>query len=110
MIFSCVVSFQSKKKKIPDLSLPPCILKGLDQGTRRAMCLSRESILGPPAQQAKTPCKDILMALSTGFPNFDLYLYNPPKLQCHKLFGLGIGADFDLNGDIFDIEMWRFEQ
>jgi hypothetical protein len=23
---------------------------------------------------------------------------------------LGIGADFDLNGDIFDIEMWRFEQ
>ncbi len=23
MIFSCVVSFQSKKKKIPDLSLPP---------------------------------------------------------------------------------------
>jgi hypothetical protein len=26
MIFSCVVSFQSKKKKIPDLSLPPCII------------------------------------------------------------------------------------
>ncbi len=24
MIFSCGVSFQSKKKKIPDLSLPPC--------------------------------------------------------------------------------------
>jgi hypothetical protein len=27
MIFSCVVSFQSKKKKIPDLSLPPCMLR-----------------------------------------------------------------------------------
>ncbi len=26
MIFSCAVSFESKKKKIPDLSLPPCIL------------------------------------------------------------------------------------
>ncbi len=25
MIFSCAVSFESKKKKIPDLSLPPCI-------------------------------------------------------------------------------------
>ncbi len=24
MIFSCVVPFKSKKKKIPDLSLPPC--------------------------------------------------------------------------------------
>ncbi len=24
MIFSCAVSFESKKKKIPDLSLPPC--------------------------------------------------------------------------------------
>jgi hypothetical protein len=24
MIFSCVVSFKRKKKKIPDLSLPPC--------------------------------------------------------------------------------------
>jgi hypothetical protein len=26
MIFSCAVSFESEKKKIPDLSLPPCIL------------------------------------------------------------------------------------
>ena len=26
MIFSCAVSFESKKKKIPDLSLPPCNL------------------------------------------------------------------------------------
>jgi hypothetical protein len=25
MIFSCAVSFESKKKKIPDLSLPPCM-------------------------------------------------------------------------------------
>jgi hypothetical protein len=25
MIFSCVVSLKRKKKKIPDLSLPPCI-------------------------------------------------------------------------------------
>jgi hypothetical protein len=25
MIFSCAVSFESKKKKIPNLSLPPCI-------------------------------------------------------------------------------------
>ncbi len=25
MIFSCAVSFESEKKKIPDLSLPPCI-------------------------------------------------------------------------------------
>jgi hypothetical protein len=25
MIFSCVVPFKRKKKKIPDLSLPPCI-------------------------------------------------------------------------------------
>jgi hypothetical protein len=25
MIFSCVVPFESKEKKIPDLSLPPCI-------------------------------------------------------------------------------------
>jgi hypothetical protein len=25
MIFSCAVSFEGKKKKIPDLSLPPCI-------------------------------------------------------------------------------------
>jgi hypothetical protein len=25
MIFSCAVSFESKKKKIPDLSLLPCI-------------------------------------------------------------------------------------
>jgi hypothetical protein len=24
-IFSCAVSFESKKKKIPDLSLPPCM-------------------------------------------------------------------------------------
>ena len=24
MVFSCAVSFESKKKKIPDLSLPPC--------------------------------------------------------------------------------------
>ncbi len=24
MIFSCAVSFESKKKNIPDLSLPPC--------------------------------------------------------------------------------------
>ncbi len=29
MIFSCVVSFQSKKKKIPELSLPPCIISGV---------------------------------------------------------------------------------
>jgi hypothetical protein len=27
MIFSCIVPFESKEKKIPDLSLPPCILK-----------------------------------------------------------------------------------
>jgi hypothetical protein len=25
MIINCAVSFESKKKKIPDLSLPPCI-------------------------------------------------------------------------------------
>ncbi len=25
MVFSCVVPFRRKKKKIPDLSLPPCI-------------------------------------------------------------------------------------
>jgi hypothetical protein len=25
--FSCAVSFESKKKKIPDLSLPPCIIR-----------------------------------------------------------------------------------
>jgi hypothetical protein len=25
MIFSCVVAFKRKKKKIPDLSLPPCV-------------------------------------------------------------------------------------
>jgi hypothetical protein len=24
MVFSCVVPFRRKKKKIPDLSLPPC--------------------------------------------------------------------------------------
>jgi hypothetical protein len=24
LVFSCAVSFESKKKKIPDLSLPPC--------------------------------------------------------------------------------------
>ncbi len=28
LIFSCVVSFKRKKKKIPDLSLPPCIFPG----------------------------------------------------------------------------------
>jgi hypothetical protein len=27
MIFSCVVPFKRKKKKNPDLSLPPCTLK-----------------------------------------------------------------------------------
>jgi hypothetical protein len=26
MIFNCAVSFERKKKKIPDLSLPPCIV------------------------------------------------------------------------------------
>jgi hypothetical protein len=26
-MFRCAVSFKSKKKKIPDLSLPPCIIK-----------------------------------------------------------------------------------
>jgi hypothetical protein len=26
MIFSCAVSFESKKKKNPDLSLPPCTI------------------------------------------------------------------------------------
>ncbi len=33
MIFGCVVSFQSKKKKIPDLSLPPCIPLNVNVGT-----------------------------------------------------------------------------
>jgi hypothetical protein len=28
MIFSFAVSFESKTKKIPDLSLPPCIVPG----------------------------------------------------------------------------------
>jgi hypothetical protein len=27
MIFSCVVPFKRRKKKIPDLSLPPCTLR-----------------------------------------------------------------------------------
>jgi hypothetical protein len=27
MILSCVVPFERKKKKIPDLSLPPCIAR-----------------------------------------------------------------------------------
>jgi hypothetical protein len=27
MIFSCAVSFERGKKKIPDLSLPPCMCK-----------------------------------------------------------------------------------
>ncbi len=26
MIINCAVSFESKKKKIPDLSLPPCTI------------------------------------------------------------------------------------
>ncbi len=29
MIINCAVSFESKKKKIPNLSLPPCILKNV---------------------------------------------------------------------------------
>ncbi len=36
MIFSCAVSFESKKKKIPDLSLPPCTLcSALHKPTRQ---------------------------------------------------------------------------
>jgi hypothetical protein len=31
MIFSCVVPFKRKKKKIPDLSLPPCISPDLQK-------------------------------------------------------------------------------
>jgi hypothetical protein len=36
MIFSCAVSFESKKLKIPDLSLPPCIAWGGVMGEKMA--------------------------------------------------------------------------
>jgi hypothetical protein len=37
MIFSCAVSFESKKKKIPDLSLPPCINLSILSGGGKIM-------------------------------------------------------------------------
>jgi hypothetical protein len=39
MIFSCVVPFKRRKKKIPDLSLPSCILesRGPMQNPRRTV-------------------------------------------------------------------------
>jgi hypothetical protein len=44
MIFSCVVPFERKKKKIPDLSLPPCIYQNLKH-QRKKYRLSREEKL-----------------------------------------------------------------
>jgi hypothetical protein len=40
MFFSCVGSFRSKKKKIPDLSLPPCILNFLTVHNAGLFCYS----------------------------------------------------------------------
>jgi hypothetical protein len=39
-IFSCAVSFESKKKKIPDLSLPPCICHG--EGKTYKICKCKQ--------------------------------------------------------------------
>jgi hypothetical protein len=46
MFFSCVGSFRSKKKKIPDLSLPPCIWDGLRQKTISRYCPFKQPLVG----------------------------------------------------------------
>jgi hypothetical protein len=38
MIFCCVVSFKSKKKNIPDLSLPPCIFGYFSENLCVSVC------------------------------------------------------------------------
>jgi hypothetical protein len=57
MIFSCVVSFQSKKKKIPDLSLPPCRFDVL-RNVRDRSASSASSRCDLPGKQVTTDSPD----------------------------------------------------
>jgi hypothetical protein len=66
MIFSFAVSFESKKKKIPDLSLPPCtyVTVCVFGGGRGNLLVDLQS-MGCSFQLAKNDSKNLMFSFCT---------------------------------------------
>jgi hypothetical protein len=74
MIFSCAVSFESKKKKIPDLSLPPCTVEctpfvshlSLKQGHWTLLCIHAVRVLNKNNSYDKNEMSYLLVTTEKG--------------------------------------------